>query len=417
MMQLPIQVARRTLAVSFAVLLLTDCLHADVFLLENGGRIHGRWVNRQESPVTTYEIRTAAGGRLRLASPQVRCVLPQDNSSDSAMASVTDAVNALWNAAECCREAKEMQERAKYLRRILQLAPNHVRARHGLGYTQLRGRWVLQEEIQKERGLVHYEGRWRLVQHIELLEGKRAQERKQNDWLVQLTRWREMLSTDKKQAAYTSLSAVRDPAAVPALSHLLRLEPYRPLKLLYIDVLAEIADRPSIQTLVDTTLRDPDEEIFHACLDRIVRLKPPHVTERYVRALKDANNVRLNRAAYALGRLGDRTVLSPLIDALVTTHYIVIPGKSESYTTTFMNTSAPGSSPVSPASSPDSTACGGGDKGKVIPRTVTNQEVLDALIKLTGGVNFGLDEKAWRYWLATENRKRVPAVQSRRDED
>jgi hypothetical protein len=48
---------------------------------------------------------------------------------------------------------------------------------------------------------------------------------------------------------------------------------------------------------------------------------------------------------------------------------------------------------------------------------VTNQEVLEALIKLSGGVNFGLDKKAWRYWLATENRKHAPTVRSRRDDD
>jgi hypothetical protein len=110
-------------------------------------------------------------------------------------------------------------------------------------------------------------------------------------------------------------------------------------------------------------------------------------------------------------------VLSPLIDALITTHYIVIPGKTDSYTTTFMSTTGPGASvPSRPASSPDSTACSGGDQTKVIPRTVTNEEVLEALIKLSGGANFGLDQKAWRYWLATENRKNAPLIQSRRDQ-
>ena len=57
-----------------------------------------------------------------------------------------------------------------------------------------------------------------------------------------------------------------------------------------------------------------------------------HRTPKALGYLKDENNVRLNRAAYALGRLGDKTVRSRLIDVLVTTHYIVLPSKSDAYT-------------------------------------------------------------------------------------
>jgi hypothetical protein len=130
--------------------------------------------------------------------------------------------------------------------------------------------------------------------------------------------------------------------------------------------------------------------------------------------LKDPNNVRLNRAAYALGRLGDRSVLSPLIDALMTTHYIVLPAKSDAYTATFSPTGAgsPNSTPVSPLGG---TGLSAGEDRKTIPRTVSNQDVLEALIRLGGGVNFGFDKRAWRNWLANENRYSAPPTLGRRD--
>jgi hypothetical protein len=46
---------------------------------------------------------------------------------------------------------------------------------------------------------------------------------------------------------------------------------------------------------------------------------------------------------------------------------------------------------------------------------VTNQEVLQALIRLSGGVNYGFDQRAWKFWLANENRKVAPQVNARRD--
>jgi hypothetical protein len=161
-------------------------------------------------------------------------------------------------------------------------------------------------------------------------------------------------------------------------------------------------------------LRDPDEEVFHACLDKIVELEPPHMAEQYVKVLKDQNNARLNRAAHALGRLEDDSVVSPLIDALITTHYVVIPKRSDAYTTTFMKPAASGIS--GPAGSPlGGTSFSAGDQTKVIPRTVRNEEVLQALINLSGGVNFGFDVRAWKSWLANENQRAAPQADTRRD--
>jgi hypothetical protein len=46
-----------------------------------------------------------------------------------------------------------------------------------------------------------------------------------------------------------------------------------------------------------------------------------------------------------------------------------------------------------------------------------NQQVLDALVKLTGA-NFNFDQRAWRYWHAQEKiaaESQQPAIDARRD--
>jgi PBS lyase HEAT-like repeat len=329
---------------------------------------------------------------------------------------VPATVDGQWQLAEWCREHNLAKQRQVHLRRILELDPEHAGARRGLGYSQIAGRWVKPEEIQGQRGLEFYGGRWRYPQEIELTERQHAVERAEKEWLMRLRRCRGLLDTDKAQLGYEEIAAIREPQAVQALALLLTEERVRDVKLLYIDVLAEIRSPDAVRALIQATVQDPDEEIFHACLDKIVKLKPPHAAQQYVSCLRDANNVRLNRAAYALGRIEDKSAISPLIDALVTTHYLVLPAKSDAYTATF---SPSGASPsgATPSSPQTGTGFSSGDDRKVIPRTVTNQEALEALIRLSGGVNFGFDKKAWQFWLANENRNTTPRVKSRRDED
>lgn len=389
---------------------------ADALVLHSGGEIRGRWVNRQEQPLQAYVIETDAGGRLTVSAGQVREAIVEDGAPAqyaAVAASFPDTVAGQWALAEWCRQRGLKSQREKHLRRILDLDPDHVGARHGLGYSQFRGRWTTREEVYRRRGFALDDGRWQLPQEIELRKAAREVERQENEWLARLRTCRAQLLSEKALPAYRELSAIRDPRAVRPLATLLRTERTLPLKLLYIEVLAQIASPEAIQTLFEVTLSDPDGESFHACLEKIVKLKPPHIAGQYAKFLKDANNVRVNRAAYALGQLEDQTVLSPLIDALTTTHLVRTPSRSpDTYSLTFMK---PAGAAGLPGFSPPGTTFGAGDQSRVIPCTVANQEVLDALVRLSGGANFGFDKKAWASWLAAENRRSIPEINARRD--
>jgi hypothetical protein len=179
-------------------------------------------------------------------------------------------------------------------------------------------------------------------------------------------------------------------------------------------MLANIADSPSVRVLVATSLADEDEEVRVAALDRIVELDPPGVVDVYVKALEDKNNFHVNRAAYALARLGDESTLAPLIDALVTKHTIVLEapkvGGPDTITTSFRNDQAAQARgrPVMPGTS-SGMSMGGGKK--VITQRIQNQEVLTALLKHSQGTNYGYDQTAWRQWL--ESQQSAAALQAR----
>jgi hypothetical protein len=55
-----------------------------------------------------------------------------------------------------------------------------------------------------------------------------------------------------------------------------------------------------------------------------------------------------------------------------------------------------------------------GGNGRTFLQTVPNREVLEALTRLSGGTSFGYDQRAWRHWLAQEQRTTAPENLQRR---
>ncbi len=386
----------------------------DLFVLRNGGRVQGVWLNRQTSEPAEYAVRTDEGVVVKLPATEVRWAMPRDpvtTEYEQLLERCPDTVEGHWQLAEWCRTHGLKAARETQLQRILRLDPNHGPARRALGYSELRGQWVTPDEVQQQRGYRRYAGRWRLPQEIDLLEASQAVESAERRWLVRLARWRQLLNTAVARDAHQSFEELRDPQAVPALASLLQREPYRQVKLLYLDALERIGTAAATDAVITWSLQDLDEEIFHACLEKVLRAAPPLAEQRYLAALKDDSNLRVNRAAYALGQLGDAGVLSPLITALVTTHYLVIPKTSDHYTATFGSTDGGGAG----GGSLGGTGFSAGQQTRVIPQTVRNPEVLTALIRLSRGMNFGYDQQAWRRWLDNELQKNMPVVDARRD--
>jgi hypothetical protein len=402
---------RRPLALMLALFLALPGgpARADLFLLEAGGQVEGEWLNREEQPLRQYVVRTAAGLTITLPQEQVREAVRQSAAEAEYHRRAPATANTIddqWSLAEWCRQQNLTNERRTHLERIIQLDPNHQRARGALGYQFLKGQWITRSEFRRQQGYEYYQGRWRTPQEIEILESRGRMDLAQKDWLVKLRRWRKDLATaDKARTAYDQIAAIKDPIAIAPIATAFRGEGDRRVKMLYADVLANINSSEAVGVLIERTLNDADEELYYYCLDKLVQLQPPHVSDGFIAALKDKSNPRVNRAGAALGRLQDQSAISPLIDALITTHTVVLPGR--------------------PGAGPNSTSTTFGDGGTVMkqnegPRVqithIQNQQVLDALTKLTGA-NFGFDHRAWRFWHAQEKQAaeaKQPLVDARR---
>lgn len=370
----------------------------DILTLETGGTVEGEWLNRDEQPLTHYRLRTTAGVVISLQLTQVR----QTSQQRPALAEYQrilptfgDTPAEQWKLAEWCKVQQLTAERNLHLARVLELNDKHEGARRAMGYTLTDGQWVRHAEMKRKDGMELYKGRWRTIQEIELLEASAKRELAEKEWLGKIRRWRRELDTDRAREAAKFLTEIRDPVAIAPLVVVLKGDNNRRVKMMFVDIIAAM-EAPAVHPLVNISLSDPDEEIFHYCLDKIVKLHPPHVADGYIKALKDSNNITINRAGIALGRIGDRSAIAPLIAALITTHSQTVGatgrGAGDTYSQSFSSSS----------NGTGGTNFRGNEGPKTYVYRVQNQHVLDGLATLAGSVNFGFDTRAWQYWHAQE---------------
>ncbi|MBN1590056.1 MAG: HEAT repeat domain-containing protein [Pirellulales bacterium] len=393
------------LAVSWVLLCLLGCLsaHGEVFELRAGGRVVGRLLNADESPRQTYQIETLSGGQITLAADQVvkrTALSPREAEYEKHRADAPDTIDGHWRLAEWCRENYLSAQRRVHLHRILQLDPDHKRARAALGYSRIDGQWKTLKEARESRGLLWYKGRYRTPQEIEVIERQQKRKQAKNKWYGLLNRYTGWLEGEKYEQGRQAIAAINDPAAVAALDRSLVKERRRAVKAIYIEALARIDTSEAITSLRICAIEDNDEEVRLLCLDHLKKEKRPDTVAYFVRMLKDKDNVIINRAAVALAYMKDKSAIRPLIDALVTQHKRkVTVGKSGG---------------VGAAFGSGGTGLGVGTSTRTFTATVENQAVLDALVSLTGGVNFGFDVAAWDYWHAEQN-KHAPLDARRQD--
>lgn len=378
--------------------------YADIFILESGGQIQGELLNRDEQPRIKYVVRCGVA-TINLPLDQVRETIrqsPAELEYARKAPATADIIEAQWELAEWCRKNALARQRETHLRRIIALDPNHQQARFALGYQFLKGEWISRSDARRNEGYEFYHGKWRTPQEIEILEGRSRSELAEKEWLGRLKKWRRDLDDrDKSKLAYTSIATIDDPIAVGPIGQYFAREHTRNVKYLYADVLAKIKTGEAVNVLVERALADDDEEVFYYCVKKLVEVKPPRVADPFIVALKDNANRKVLRAATALSQLQDKTAISPLIEALITTHSQVI--DTGEFTTAGFGSSG--------------AALAKGDGLAMNVIHAHNQPVLDTLSKLTGA-DFGFDKRAWRIWYAQEKIAKdaaQPSINARRD--
>jgi hypothetical protein len=383
---------------------------ADIFILHSGGQVRGELVNRSETPRKNYEIKLPGGGQVTLEAAQVKEVKRQSAAEmkyDQIRGDYPDTVEGQWKLAEWCRENYLVKQRKTHLERIIELDPDHVAARRGLGYTQVQGRWVTQEMLMTQNGYVRYKNTWVLPQEVEIKEQEAKSKSAQLEWNAKLKRWHTWLATDKADQAEANIRAIEDPYAAPALARMLTdgKDDSRYVRLLYIAALGRLDAASGMEALVNTSLFDPDEEVRLAALDQVAEHKYRPAVGKYIKALKNNDNAILNRAAIGLAQMKDPSAIGPLIDALVTVHtHEVEEAPAGQMSSTFGRGSNGGGG---------GTFNFGGGGPKIVKQQYENREVLQALVVLSNGVSFNFDRNAWKYWLAAQ--KKPQTLDPRRD--
>ncbi len=393
----------------YVLLLLTRMeVQADDFILKTGAQVRGEWLNRDDTASHFYLVATEHGARIRLERSRVVEVVRQSESQrqyDRLAPTVADTIDGHLLIAKWCHEHELQQQREHHLQRVIELDPDHEFAHRALGYSEIGGQWVKKDEHLASKGYVRYKGKWRLPQEIDLVEQRQSEELAKKEWFVKLSRWRSQLNGEKRHAALENIRQVRDPLAIEAIGRLLQVERDRRMRLTYVEVLGRIGNDQAVVALVELALSDRDEEVYYACVAQLAARVTPPLMRQFVLALKSRDNAKVNRAAIALGSLGDQSAIPPLIDALVTRHDTVLPG-NDMISTTF---SRGGS-----MSQSGDTFTSGPTAPQVIAQQMTNQEVLKTLVKLSG-VSFSFDQQAWRNWYTLEQRRRQsPSVDARR---
>ncbi len=396
----------------------------DTFVLHNGGTIKGQWLNYGKPAQQEYHIRTTAGARLNLARSQVKRTIrvnPIEVEYQKLRHSHPDTTAGHWAIAEWCKENHLRAQRLEHLRQLLIHDHNHEEANLALGNALVHGEWLTLAERKAREGKVHFEGRWLTSQQVDIMKRERGYRKSRKAWAGKLENWRENLFSNKPERARLAREGIRsinDPAAVWALADRYIREPVPAVKLVYLEVAAKLKGGNAEKMLLVISLIEPDPEMRNACLDLVIQRQPKNAIEFYVKALRDKNNVKVNRAAFALTRFKDDSVVSPLIDALVTVHPVVSGNPHRSPDTITSTFNPDGGAPSGglgglPSSGNNGTGLTAGDQTKIAYRRVTNQTVLKSLIMLTG-TNFDFNQEAWRNWLAVRD-SQSPEVRGRRD--
>lgn len=407
---------------------------ADVVVLKSGGELRGELQRSAPGRPTakslpraaddsqeTLTIRTVFGAQVTVQRDEVesvirrRAVLEEHETLSRAAA---DTVEAQWLLAEWCRDRSLSKQRAAHLQRVVELEPGHEAAHRGLGHIRYEGRWTTQEQMMTQRGYVKYKGRFVLPQELELIEAEERESEAEKAWHKRVHLWRLWLESDRvdrQVEGLNQLKAIRDADAVTALARTFKNDPNDSLRLLFVDILSKIRGDKPVPPLVLQSLHDESQQVRTASIRGVRAVNAAAGIPIYLRALKNEQNLIVNRAASALGQLEDEAVVPLLVEALVTRHRykVWVPAQNTSMGTD--GSMASGTAPLPPdvaAMLATGQLPGGVQvvspgphprmKQITIQKDEQNPAVLSALSNLTGE-NLGYDEQAWRGWIRAKS--------------
>jgi hypothetical protein len=377
-----------------------------VLRLANGGEMRGQLLNPDVAADKreNYELQTPFGGKFAVGKAMVVEVVKVSAPMveyERIRPTFPDTVDGQWALAQWCREQQLMAQRTEHLRRIIDLEPNHERARSLLGYMRVDGEWVTRESLMEQRGYVKSPRGWELPQEVQLREERRKREQAEREWFARLNMLRSRLDSAKADDARRVIASITDPHALRAMQRHLdhKNEKNRDVRLDMVEGLVSINTSAAHALMVERALFDVDSDVRITCMEKLGKIKNYDVVRMFIGYLRDSAVETVNRAALGLAYMHDPSAISPLIDALITVHVkVTTSGSANQHAATF-------------GSGGQSNFASGGTATKHVNKS-HNEQVRATLADLTG-VDFAFDKEQWRTWYNAQ--RKAGNVDARRD--
>ena len=273
------------------------------------------------------------------------------------------------------------------------------------------------------RGYVQHRGKYITPQELELLDKTEAQRQAERVWRGKVRLWFGWATgrdAERHAEGMHQLEGISDPDAIVALVAEMADHDDREVRLFLVKQLTGINDPRTVSPLVQQSLHDVDGQVREAAIDAIDEPRRKQAMDFYISALQNEARLIVRRAGYALGQVGDKSVIPALVPALVTQHRYRVTYRETTPTYAIGSDGNIGFARNSSGLTPEVEALARTaqlpygaivnpvqtntvTKSTVISRAERNVEVLEALKSLSGE-NFGFDERTWQlWWAANEN--------------
>jgi hypothetical protein len=217
---------------------------------------------------------------------------------------------ALW-----CKEHGLGAYALRHHRAVVTLDPNHRASRRALGYEQVRERWVKGKELMRAKGFRELDGRWvtpeeyKLYAKDEIAAAEAKAARKAGNTALKL--------------AWNNDAAVRARAmrAIEKLDKQHRLRPlsiaarikHPDVRLRAVKGLGGLDSQEALPALYKRAVFDRSETIRKAAVAAIKASSAKGKADPFIRALNSPFDAVRVHAVKALGALGDKNAVGPLI--------------------------------------------------------------------------------------------------------
>jgi len=408
---------------------------ADLIKLKNGGEIRGQLLPLSKSPSEEMRtIKTLSGGAITIAAQHIEFITNRPLSIEeyeSKSGEMENTVEAHLKLADWCTQNYLSAQRNLEMEQILQLDPDHPKARAALGYTKRDGEWMTRDDAMRKNGYIKYKGRYVSAVELELLEKNAADLEEERKWIKHVKLWLVWLGSQdlqQQQDGLKNMRSITDPHAVAALARLMGKHNNVIIRSLLVSTLAQISGDKPLRPLAGLVLTDPNQAIRTSALEVLAKRDATHAIAYFIEALKNKSNLIVQRAGKGLETIGNQSVVPDLISALITNHIyrVRVPDATSTYSYN-TNSTFGNSGVVLPPDIEAGLLAGRYPNGvivlpsqqpKVRMRTVSvkhahqNGAILLALQNITKQ-NFGYNERLWRLWWASTQNKTgiVPVIQ------